>query len=497
MEKFIITKADLKIEDIDNIIKNKLLIDISDELRDNIVSCRQYLDDKILNSSGAVYGINTGFGSLCNTSVSSSDLEKLQENIVKSHACGMGDEIDTKIVKIMLLLKVRALSYGHSGVALETVERLIYFFNNDILPVVYQLGSLGASGDLAPLAHISLALIGLGEVYYKDKKYTTIEILKQHKLEALRLKSKEGLALMNGTQFMLAHAVEAIIRAKNIFEHADTIAATSIDAYFGRKEPFDELLHIIRPHKGQIDTAEKIKHLLCGSEIIEQKKQWVQDPYSFRCIPQVHGASKDSLKHVENVVSIEINSVTDNPMIFPEQDKIISGGNFHGQPLAIVMDLLAIAMSEIGNISERRLYRLISGERNLPVFLIANPGLNSGFMIPQYTAAAIVSQNKQLCTPACVDSISSSNEQEDHVSMGANAATKLLRVISNVEKIISIELFAASQALEFRKPLNTSKILMQYIQEFRTIVPIVENDIVMYEMMHKAETFVKNKKLIN
>ena len=486
-----INSAFLNLNQIEEIITNNYTIAISDEAKSNIINCREYLDKKITTHDKPIYGINTGFGSLCNTSVSENDLEQLQTNLVMSHACGMGDEVDSKIVKLMMLLKVQALSYGKSAVCLETVERLVYFYNNDITPVVYQLGSLGASGDLAPLAHMTLALIGMGEVYYKGKKTQTEVLLKELEIEPIRLKSKEGLALMNGTQFMLAHAVEAVLRARKILANVDKIAAVSIEGYDGRIDPFNQNLHIIRPHKGQIETARNICELLNGSEIIAQDKKHVQDPYSFRCIPQVHGASKDTLRYVESVVETEMNSVTDNPTVFPEEDLILSGGNFHGQPLALVLDFLAIALAEIGSISERRVYRLISGERGLPPFLVANPGLNSGFMIPQYTAASIVSQNKQLCTPASVDSISSSNEQEDHVSMGANAATKLLRVVANTERVIGIELFAASQALSFRKPLKTSPVLQRFVNEFRKQVPIVENDIVMYEMLHKAEGFVR------
>jgi histidine ammonia-lyase len=403
----------------------------------------------------------------------------------------MGDEVDSRIVKLMILLKIQALSYGKSAICLETVERLVYFYNHDVIPVVYQLGSLGASGDLAPLAHLTLPIIGLGEVYFNGKKQTAASALKELNLKPLKLKSKEGLALMNGTQFMLAHAVDAVLRGQNIMENSDKIAAVSIDSYLGRIDPFNENLHTIRPHKGQLQTAKNIRDLLQGSEIISQEKKHVQDPYSFRCIPQVHGASKDALAYVIGVVETEMNSVTDNPTVFPDEDLILSGGNFHGQPLALAMDFLAIAIAEIGSISERRVYRLISGERGLPPFLAANPGLNSGFMIPQYTAASIVSQNKQLCTPSSVDSISSSNEQEDHVSMGANAATKLLRVVSNVERIIAIELFAASQALSFREPAKTSSKLQKFVDDFRKSVPLVKEDIVMYEMLHKAEEFVR------
>ncbi|NCC87674.1 MAG: histidine ammonia-lyase, partial [Clostridia bacterium] len=466
-------------------------IQLSDEAKANIIKCRNYLDDKIKIHDKPIYGINTGFGSLCNTSVGENELEQLQTNLVMSHACGMGDEVDSKIVKLMMLLKIQALSYGKSGVCVETVERLVYFYNNDLIPVVYQLGSLGASGDLAPLAHMTLPLIGMGELYYQGKKQKTADVLKKLNLEPIKLKSKEGLALMNGTQFMLAHAVESVLQAQKIMTNADKIAALSIEGYDGRIDPFNENLHIIRPHLGQIETANIIRELLDGSEIISQNKKHVQDPYSFRCIPQVHGASKDALNYVKSVVETEVNSVTDNPTVFPDEDLVLSGGNFHGQPLAIVMDFLAIALSEIASISERRVYRLISGERGLPPFLVANPGLNNGFMIPQYAAASIVSQNKQLCTPASVDSISSSNEQEDHVSMGANAATKLLRVVANVERVIAIELFAASQALSFREPLKTSKQLQNFVDDFRKSVPLVKDDIVMYEMLHKAEGFVR------
>ncbi len=486
-----INSAKLSLSKIEELLNQAYKVELSDEAKANIVKCRAYLDNKIKTHNKPIYGINTGFGSLCNTSISNDDLEQLQTNLVISHACGMGDEVDSKIVKLMMLLKIQALSYGRSGVCIETVNRLVELYNNDVLPVVYQLGSLGASGDLAPLAHMTLALIGLGEVYYKGKKQKSETVLTELNLVPLKLKSKEGLALMNGTQFMLAHAVTAVLAGDRIMRNADIIAALSIDSYLGLIDPFNENLHIIRPHNGQLETAKNIRGLLEGSQIIAQDKKHVQDPYSFRCVPQVHGASKDALNYVKSVVETEMNSVTDNPTVFPDEDLILSGGNFHGQPLALVLDFLAIALAEIGSISERRVYRLISGERGLPPFLVANPGLNNGFMIPQYTAASIVSQNKQLCTPASVDSISSSNEQEDHVSMGANAATKLLRVVANVERIQAIELFAASQALSFREPLKTSPQLQKIVDEFRKSVPLVKDDIVMYEMLHKAEGFVK------
>ena len=492
MNTHFITTEHLSLDKLQEIFKNGYKIELSEQAKNNIIKCRTYLDNKIKTHDKPIYGISTGFGSLCNTNIASEDLEQLQTNLVISHACGMGAEIDSEIVKLMMLLKVQALSYGISGVCLETVERLVYFYNNDIRPVVYELGSLGASGDLAPLAHITLALIGLGEVNYKGKRQKTETVLSELNLKPLKLKSKEGLALMNGTQFMLAHAITGVWRAEKIMFNAHRIASLSLDGYNGLIAAFYPSLHTIRPHKGQIETAKNIRTFLEGSEIVAQTKTHVQDPYSFRCIPQVHGASKDTLNYVKSVVETELNSVTDNPMVFPDEDLVLSGGNFHGQALALVLDFLSIAVSEIGNISERRIYRLISGDRGLPAFLVANPGLNSGFMIPQYTAASMVSQNKQLCTPASVDSISSSNEQEDHVSMGANAATKLHRVIANTERIIGIELFAASQALSFREPLKTSPELQKYLNKFRKIVPLVKDDIVMYEMLHKAEEFVKS-----
>ena len=425
----------MHLEQLQDIISQHKTLALSEEAKINIQKCRAYLDKKILTSTEPIYGINTGFGSLCNVVISNENLSQLQSNLVKSHACGTGDEVPKEIVKIMLFLKIQSLSYGHSGVQLQTVERLIDFYNNDILPVIYTQGSLGASGDLAPLAHLSLPLLGEGEVNFEGKKVHSSQVLKQFNWQPIVLQSKEGLALLNGTQFMSAYGSYILLKAMKFSYFADLIAAISLEGFDGRMEPFNELIHFIRPHKGQIVTAKRIKDLLEDSEIISQKKQHVQDPYSFRCIPQVHGASKDTIDYVKKVFKTEINSVTDNPNIFIESDVIISGGNFHGQPLALALDFLAIALSELGSISERRTYQLISGQRGLPAFLVDNPGLNSGFMIPQYTAASIASQNKQLATPASIDSIVSSNGQEDHVSMGANAATKCLKIMENLEKI--------------------------------------------------------------
>jgi histidine ammonia-lyase len=483
----------LTLDKLHRIMHEELPIELSEDAILKIQNCRTFLDDKT-NQSKPIYGINTGFGSLCNESISSDNLEKLQVNLVISHACGFGDEVPNSIVKLMLFLKVQSLSYGYSGVQLETVNRLIDFYNNDILPVVYQQGSLGASGDLAPLAHLSLPLLGLGEVYYKGNKIKSEQVLKEMGWEPIRLKSKEGLALLNGTQFMSAYALHSLVKSYKLSFLADLIGAISLDAFDGRIEPFNELVHLIRPHKGQLKTAKNISEFLEGSDLINSEKVNVQDPYSLRCIPQVHGATKDALEYAKNTIITEINSVTDNPNVFANEGKVISAGNFHGQPLALVMDHLAIAISELGSISERRIYLLISGQRGLPAYLTAKAGLNSGFMIPQYTAASIASQNKQLCTPASVDSIVSSNGQEDHVSMGANAATKLFKVVENTEKILSIELMTASQALSFRKN-SSSDFIESFVGSFRNDVPVSAYDVVLHDKMKLSLEFIQHLSL--
>lgn len=485
----------LDLETIDHILHGHSKIALSAESKKKIIRCREYLDEKLTSSSAPVYGINTGFGSLYNKNIPKDQLEKLQENLVKSHACGTGPEIPREIVLLMLFLKAQSLSYGYSGVQLETVDRLIEMFNNRVLPKVYEMGSLGASGDLAPLAHLSLPLIGLGEVHYLGKIYSGEELLKIFNWNTILFKAKEGLALLNGTQFMSAYGIWSLIHAQRLLKLANIISAISIDAFDGRIEAFDELVHNIRPHKGQKKVAEEIRNLLSGSTIISQQKKHVQDPYSFRCIPQVHGASYDTIQYVQQVMLTEVNGVTDNPNVFPEEDKIISAGNFHGQPLALSLDFLAIALAELGSISERRTYQLISGSRDLPNYLVANPGINSGLMIPQYTAASLVSQNKQLCTPASIDSIVSSNGQEDHVSMGANAATKIYRVVNNLYSILAIELITATQALQFRRPLKTSAYLEGFVDTFRNVVPFIETDRLLHDDMSKAEKYLKDIKL--
>jgi histidine ammonia-lyase len=482
----------LSLEVVQEIIAKDKALALSEEAKVNIQKCRDYLDKKMAAHSAPIYGINTGFGSLCNVKISTENLSKLQENLVKSHACGTGEEVPLAIVKLMLLLKIQSLSYGHSGVQLQTVERLIAFYNNAIFPVIYTQGSLGASGDLAPLAHLSLPLLGVGEVYYEGNKVRSEVVMERFGWEPIILQSKEGLSLLNGTQFMSAYGTYILIKANKLTYLSDLVAAISLEGFDGRIEPFNELIHFIRPHKGQINTAIRIREFLAGSEIISQEKTHVQDPYSFRCIPQVHGASKDAIDYVKNVFKTEINSVTDNPNIFIDSDEIISGGNFHGQPLALALDFIAIALAELGSISERRTYQLISGLRNLPAFLVDNPGLNSGLMIPQYTAASIASQNKQLATPASIDSIVSSNGQEDHVSMGANAATKALRVLENLERIIAIELMNASQAIEYRRPLKSSICIEKFINAYRKEVPFVKEDRILHYDIMKTVAFLSS-----
>lgn len=473
------------------IYKNDYRLELSPEAEARIIKCRNYLDEKTRTQKEPIYGVNTGFGSLCDVKVSNEDLGKLQENLVMSHACGVGEEVPQGVVKLMLFLKAQSLSYGHSGVQLQTVQRLLDMFNAEVYPVIYQQGSLGASGDLAPLAHLSLPLLGKGEVYYQGEKRDAAEVNEILGWKPIALKSKEGLALLNGTQFMASFGVYSLIKLFRLSQLADICGAMSLDGFDGRIEPFMDIVHQIRHQQGQIKTAEIFRHILQDSEIVKQEKQHVQDPYSFRCIPQVHGASKDAMNYVAKVFSNEINAVTDNPTIFPDEDVVVSAGNFHGQPLALALDYLTIAIAELGSISERRTYQLIEGKRGLPPFLVAKPGLNSGFMIPQYTAASIVSQTKQLATPASVDSIVSSQGQEDHVSMGANAATKAYRAIHNLERVLAIELMAAAQAMEFRRPLKSSPILENIFAKYRTFVPFVETDEVMYKHIHSSIDFIR------
>lgn len=491
---FILNNQEISIEDIQLIVEQKKTVILGEQAKKKIIKCRSYLDEKVSASDDLIYGVNTGFGSLCNTAISKSDLAQLQLNLVRSHACGTGELAQKEVIHLMLLLKAIGLSYGHSGAQLATVERLLFFFNNQIIPVVYQQGSLGASGDLAPLAHLTLALLGEGEVYEQDTPVSTGKILKKYQLTPIQLQSKEGLALLNGTQFMSAHLLFAVLKSKQLISNLSKISALSLEAYDGRIEPFFANVNEVRNQKGQIAIAAQMRAILDGSQFVHQKKAHVQDPYCLRCIPQVHGASLDTIHYAEDIVLREINAVTDNPTIFPDEDMVVSAGNFHGQPLALTLDYLAIALAELGSISERRVYKLLGGERGLPAFLVANPGLNSGFMIAQYTAASIVSQNKQLCTPASVDTIDSSNGQEDHVSMGANAATKLLKVLENVHQLAGIELMTATQAMNFRDMNKTSKVLFSLQEAFRSSVPFIKQDVYMSQFMLESKSFVETMK---
>ncbi len=480
---------------IDEIITKGYQLQLDKDSIRRIVACREYLDRKVAEADKPIYGVTTGFGSLCDVNISADQMAQLQINLMMSHACGIGDRVPNEVVKIMLLLKVQSLSYGHSGCKLDTVQRLIDFFNNDIYPIVYQQGSVGASGDLVPLAHLCLPLVGLGEVEYQGQRMTGADILEKMGWQPIRLGPKEGLALLNGTQNMSAFAVWSLIKAKRLAKWADTIAALSLEAFDGCQDPFNIAVHLVRPHKGQIATAEHLNQLLRGSEMIRQHKVNVQDPYSFRCIPQVHGAVKDTLSYVKSVVDIEINAATDNPTVCPEEDLIISAGNFHGEPIALPMDFLGLALSELGSISERRTYKLVSGKRGLPSFLVANPGLDSGFMIVQYTAASIVSQSKTLCMPSSADSIPTSQGQEDHVSMGANAGTKLLRITDNTERVLAIELFTAAQALDFRRPLKSSPMIEHLHEAYRKVVPFIDHDVVMYPWIERSVSFMRDYQL--
>ncbi len=487
----------LTIDKVSQLLQPGVKLELSDDARSRIIRCREYLDNKMKSQKEPIYGITTGFGSLCNISIGADQLKQLQKNLVMSHSCGVGERVPREIVRLMLLLKAQSLSYGNSGVQLITVQRLLDFFNNDVTPVVYQQGSLGASGDLAPLANMSLPLIGLGEVEYKGETRPAAEVLAEFGWEPVELQSKEGLALLNGTQFMSSYGVWSLINARRLSALADKIGAMSLDAFDGRIEPFCDPVNVVRNHAGQVATARAVRRWLEGSEITVRPKAHVQDPYSFRCMPQVHGAAKDTIEYVWRILEEEINAPTDNPTIFPDEDLIVSAGNFHGEPIALPMDFLAVAVSELANISERRIYTLIGGKRDLPSFLVANPGVNSGFMIPQYAAASIVNQSKGLCWPNSCDSIPSSQGQEDHVSMGSNSATKLYRIVLNTERVLAIELFNSAQALEFRRPLKSSPAIEEWHARYRETVPFIEDDTVMSPLIEASIQFIRNTPDLN
>ena len=492
LDIYAIGSSQLTYDLIEKILKDKTKLILSEEGRARISHCREFLDKKTDENTVPIYGVTTGFGSLCNKHISKEDLSTLQENLVKSHSCSVGTPVDSVIVKLMLLLKAHALTMGFSGVQVQTVERIIDFYNNNALPVVYDRGSLGASGDLAPLANLFLPLIGEGEMVLEGIKYKSSDVLNRFGWKPIKLQSKEGLALLNGTQFMSANGIKALIDGWHLVNCFDLFGAMSLEAFDGRIEPFWDCIQQVRPHPGQIETGKVFRELLEGSEIIKREKEHVQDPYSFRCIPQVHGAVKDAMHHVTEILHIEINSVTDNPTVFPDEDLVVSGGNFHGEPLALAFDYMGVALHELGNISERRTAQLILGLRGLPEFLVAKPGLNSGFMIPQYAAASMVSQNKMYAWPASCDSIVSSNGQEDLVSMGANAGTKLHKIVNNLKYIAAIELMNAAQGIDFRRPLKSSPYIEKVMKDYRKHLPFVEDDVVMADYIAKTMEFLEN-----
>ncbi len=488
-----IDSADWDLATLKDIFRRRRRLELSDEVRQRLWASCEYLAGKLANGEVRYYGINTGFGALCDVRISEADIARLQQNLVLSHAAGVGESTPPELVRLMLLLKVKSLCYGYSAVREVVVDRLLAFYNEEVLPVVPEQGSLGASGDLAPLAHLSLPLLGLGEVWYEGRPRPAAEVLERKGWAPIAFQAKEALALINGTQFSTAYAVWCLWEGLRLLEMADLNAAIGFEAFNCRREPLDERLHRIRPHLGQQITAENIRRWTEGSALSVMPKSHVQDPYSFRCVPQVHGASRDALRHVEQVVLTEVNSVTDNPNIFPDSDAVLSGGNFHAQPIALALDYLSLAVSELGSIAERRIFQLLSGQRGLPLFLTAHAGLHSGLMIAQYTAAAIASQNKTLCMPASADSIVSSNGQEDHVSMAANAGVKALRVVRNTERLLAIEFLVAMQALDFRGPMRSSEPLEQLRERYREVVSHVEEDRILSIDIERTVAFLREE----
>ena len=490
MEDFLFGKEKLTVEKTIGLLNRKTNGVLCDEVRERINRNASQIQD-IINREDTVYGITTGFGILANTKISEEDTRTLQLKILQSHSVGVGEPIPADIAKLMLLTKVHALAQGYSGIQTATIERILWMFENDIVPLVPAKGSVGASGDLAPLAHLFLPLIGLGEVMYQGRRHPAQEVLSKNNLRPLQLEPKEGLALINGTQFILAYAISALQRLHNCLEAADIIGAMSLESLTGTQAPFDERLHALRPFKGTQLVAQRLRWLLSNSEIMQSHVDCgrVQDPYSLRCMPQVHGASRNAWLHLKELTEIELNSVTDNPIVFSSYDTV-SGGNFHGQPLALPLDYASFAAAEIGNISDRRCYLLLEGKWGLPMLLMHDTGLNSGFMIPQYTTAALVSENKTLCFPASADSIPTSLGQEDHVSMGSISGRKLISIIDNLEYILSIELLAACQAIEFRRPLKSSAVLEfahDYVREF---VSFANEDRVFADDINKVKNII-------
>lgn len=479
------------------IARNEIEGILSEETREKVRTSAAAVE-KIVDNGKPVYGINTGFGPLCTTLISPDQTRKLQENLLKSHAVGLGEPIPTEIAKLMLILKLHALAKGYSGINEQTLDRIIWHIEQNVIPVVPKQGSVGASGDLAPLSHLFIPLIGLGKVHYQGKTLSSAEALRQHQLEAIHLGPKEGLALINGTQFMAAFGVKILDRFYNILAHADITGAMMLEGLLGSIKPFSAELHQLRPFTGNQHVAQSILNLLHESEIVHSHTTCarVQDPYSLRCMPQVHGASRNAWLHLKQILEIEINSVTDNPVIFDE-NHTISGGNFHGQPIAMPLDYACLAASELGNISDRRIYLSLEGDTpGVPKLLLKETGLNSGFMIPQYTTAALASENKGLCFPSSADSIPTSLGQEDHVSMGSIGARKALQVIENVEKILGVELFCAAQAVDFHAPLKSGKIMTTLYEHVRTKIKHVTEDQIMYEDMETAIEMIQSGELL-
>ena len=485
--------SNLTLNDIYFLLENPSKIKLTDLTKKKVNQSYEYVQ-KMAKGEKAIYGINTGFGPLCTTKISPKQTNILQKNLLLSHSVGLGNPINPELSKLMLICKIHSLSKGFSGISLTVLERIIFFVNNNLTPLVPEKGSVGASGDLAPLSHLFLPLIGEGFFWDGNKKSKALEILKKYGLKPLDLHAKEGLALINGTQFILAHAIKAISKLNYLLDLADLAAAMSLEGFQASLAPFKEKLHELRPFYGNIKVARRINGLLKNSQNSASHIDCnrVQDPYSIRCVPQVHGASRNALKHIKELVTIEINSVTDNPIIIDEE-KSISGGNFHGQPLAIALDYLKVAASEIGNISDRRSYLLLEGLHGLPKMLTDNPGLNSGFMITQYTSAALVSENKSLCFPSSADSIPTGMGQEDHVSMGSISGRKCLEVIYNLEKIIAVELINSAQSLEYRRPNNFSKPVEEALGLIRKSIKKLDQDKVLSEDINLIVKMIKNR----
>lgn len=505
---------------LDTLLGCPLQVELEQPLWDRIEAGARRVE-RIVASGTPAYGINTGFGSLCTKPISADQLRELQRNLILSHAVGVGDPAPAQVVRWMMLFKILALSHGVSGVSRATLECLVHMLEADLLPLIPTQGSLGASGDLAPLAHMVLPMIGLGSVRGSGRTaplqsagtpalrsaqdglraplcdQPAVEAFKRSRIDTVTLGPKEGLALINGTQFMTAYAATIVVRARRLMKHADVVATMSLESLKGSIRPFDERLNNLRPHKGALEVADNVRRMIAESQILASHADCdrVQDPYSLRCVAQVHGASRDALRHVSEVVETEINSVTDNPLIL-ENDEVISGGLFHGQPLALVLDYLAIALAELGSISERRVYLLLSGAEGLPVLLMRDTGLNSGFMLPQYTAAALVSENKGLCTPSSVDSIPTSLGQEDHVSMGARGAVKCLQVLENTETVLAIEQMCAAQALDYRAPLQAGIGPRSAHLEVRREISHTEKDRLFGDDMAKSLELLRSQRVV-